>query len=92
MITAFNRKALAEDTNAEAIAAIWSRLKANGIPYRVVTKTVSSSINKMNAHRSNMGFYAGGVPASWTDQASKYVYIVYVCKKDYESAKELCDL
>jgi len=92
MITVFNRKILIRDTNAEAVAAVWSKLRENGIRYEVATKTGVSSFRRMMTQRSNMNFGMGGIPASMTEHQRDYLYIVYVSKKDYEKAKEICDL
>ena len=92
MITVFNRKALVQDTNAEAVANVWSALRENGIKYDVVTKTGSSSFRRMMTQKSNISFNMGGMPASWTEHPGDYLYIVYVSRKDYEKAKEICNL
>jgi hypothetical protein len=92
MITVFNRKALIKDTNSEAVANVWSALRENGIKYEVVTKTGTSSFRRMMTQRSNMNFNMGGIPASMTEHSGDYLYIVCVSKKDYEKAKEICDL
>ena len=92
MITVFNRKALIEDTNAEAVASVWSKLRQNGIKYEVATKTGTSSFRRMMTQRQNMNVNMGGIPSSWTTQQADYLYIVYVSKSDYEKAKKLCDL
>ena len=92
MITVFNRKALIQDTNAEAVANVWSKLRQNSIKYEVVTKTGSSSFKRMLSQKQNMNFNMGGTPASWMKHSADYLYIVYVSKKDYEKAKEICDL
>ena len=92
MITVFNRKALIKDTNAEAVAAVWSKLRANGIGYDVVTKTGTSSFRRMMTQRQNVNFQMGGVPAAWTEHPGDYLYIVYVNKKDLAKAKELCGI
>jgi hypothetical protein len=39
-----------------------------------------------------MSFNMGGIPASMTERPGDYLYIVYVNKKDYDKAKEVCDL
>ena len=92
MITVFNRKILIQDTNSEAVANVWSKLRENGIKYEVATKTHSSSFRRMMTQRSNINFNMGGIPASMTEHQSDYLYIVYVNKKDYDKAKELCDI
>ncbi len=92
MITFFNRKALVQDTNAEAVAAVWSKLRDNSIKYDVVTKTHTSSFRRMFTQRANINFNGGGVPSTWTEHPSDYIYIVYVRKSDYEEAKKLCSL
>ena len=92
MINIFNRKVLIKDTNAEMVANVWSTLRENGIKYEVVTKTGTSSFRRMMTQRSNMNFNMGGIPASMTEHPGDYLYIVYVNKKDYARAKEICDL
>jgi len=92
MINVFNRKVLIKDTNAEMVANVWSTLRENGIKYEVVTKTGTSSFRRMMTQRSNMNFNMGGIPASMTEHPGDYLYIVYVNKKDYARAKEICDL
>jgi hypothetical protein len=92
MITVFNRKALIKDTNAEAVANVWSKLRQNGVKYEVATKTGSSSFKRMLSQRQSMNFNMGGIPSSWTNHSADYLYIVYVNKNDYEKAKELCEL
>ena len=92
MITVFNRKALIQDTNAEAVAAVWSKLRENGIKYEVATKTGTSSFKRMLTQKSNTKFNMGGVPATWTEHPADYLYIVYVNKNDYEKAKQICSL
>lgn len=92
MITVFNRKALYRNTDAEATAAVWSALRASGIPYEVHTGTPTSSFRRMFTHTKNMNFNMGGIPASWTERPGNYLYTVYVKKRDYDRAKELCEL
>ena len=92
MITIFNRKPLIKDTNSEYVAPIWTKLRENGIPYELATKTGSSSFKRMLSQQKNMSFNMGGVPASWMDNSGNYVYIVYVSGKDLERAKKVCDL
>lgn len=92
MITVINRKILFQDTNAEAMANVWSKLRENKIKYEVVTKTHSSSMKRMFTQRANMHFNMGGMPASMTEHPADYLYIIYVHKNDYERAKEICDL
>jgi len=92
MITVFNRKALVKDTNSEAVAAIWSKLRENDIKYEVATKTHTSSFKRMLTQKQNINFKMGGVPASWTEHPSDYLYIVFVNKNDYEKAKQICEL
>ncbi len=92
MITVFNRKALIKDTNSEAVAAVWSKLRENGIKYEVVTKTHTSSFRRMFTQKANINFNMGGVPASMTEHPADYLYIVYVSGKDYNKAKEICSL
>ena len=92
MINIFNRKAIIKDTNAEAIANVWSTLRENGIKYELITKTGTSSFRRMMTQRSNMNFNMGGIPASMTEHPGDYLYIVYVNKKDYEKAKEICSI
>ena len=92
MITAFNRKILVRDTDAEAMAAIWSALRANGIRYEMATKTGTSSFRRMMTQRANITYNMGGMPAKWTDPQRDYLYIIYVHKKDLARAKEVCGL
>lgn len=92
MINVINRKALIQDTNAEAVAAVWSKLRENGIEYEVATKTHTSSFKRMLTQKSNINFNAGGVPSTWMEQSGDYLYIVYVNKNDYERSKEICSL
>lgn len=92
MITVFNRKILIQDTNAEAVANVWSKLRQNGIKYEVVTKTHTSSFKRLLTQRQNMNLNMGGMPSKWMEHQSDYLYIVYVNKNDYEKAKELCSL
>lgn len=92
MITVFNRKALIQDTNAEAVAAVWSKLRENGIKYEVATKTGTSSFKRMLTQQRNININMGGTPASWMEHPADYLYIVYVNKKDYEKAKQICSL
>ena len=92
MINVFNRKALIRDYNSEAVANVWSKLRENGIKYEVATKTHSSSFKRMLTQRQNMNFNMGGTPANWMEHPADYLYIVYVNKNDYETAKSLCDL
>ncbi|MBR1763598.1 MAG: hypothetical protein IJ731_09605 [Eubacterium sp.] len=92
MINVFTRKILIQDTNAEAVAAVWSKLRENGIKYEVATKTHTSSFKRMLSQKQNMHFNMGGIPASMMEHQNAYLYIVYVHKNDYENAKSLCDL
>ena len=92
MITIFNRKILFQDTNSEAVAKVWSTLKKNGIKYEMVTKTHMSSFRRMATQQANINFNAGGIPANWTDNQANYLYIIYVNRKDYEKAKQVCNL
>lgn len=92
MITYFNRKALFQNTDAEAAAKVWSTLRSNGIKYEMSTKTYTSSARRMFTQQRNINYNAGGIPASWTDPQRDYMYTIYVNKKDYETAKQLCDL
>lgn len=92
MITVFNRKALIKDTDSEAVANVWSKLRANGIKYEVITKTHTSSFKRMLTQKRNIEFNMGGIPDKWTNRQADYLYIVYVSKNDYNKAKELCDL
>jgi len=92
MITVFNRKALIEDSNAEAVASVWSKLRENGIKYNVITKTHTSSFKRMLTQKQNIRYNMGGIPASMMEHPADYLYIVYVNKNDYEKAKEICSL
>ena len=92
MINVFNRKVLVKDTNAEAVASVWSKLRENGIKYEVVTKTHTSSFKRMLTQKQNTSFMMGGVPASMTEHPADYLYIVYVNKSDYDRAKQVCGL
>ena len=92
MINIFNRKALFQDTDAEAAAKVWSTLRQNSIKYEISTKTHTSSFKRMLTQRQNMNFNMGGIPASMMEHQRDYLYIIYVHKNDYQKAKELCDL
>ncbi|MBE6719941.1 MAG: hypothetical protein E7571_04680 [Ruminococcaceae bacterium] len=92
MINVFNRKILVSDTDSKAVANVWSTLRAGGIKYELHTKTHSSSFRRMLTQQRNIGYNMGGTPASWQNYESAYLYIVYVNKKDYAKAKELCNL
>lgn len=92
MITLFNRKVLYQNTDAEATSRVWSALRENGIRYELRTRTHISSFRRMATQHSNMRFNMGGIPASWTDPPREYLYVVYVSRKDYQRARELCEL
>jgi len=92
MITVFNRKVLFQNTDAEAAAKVWSALKQNGIRYEMATKTHTSSVKRTLTQQHNIHYNAGGIPATWTEHPSAYLYIIYVHKNDYDRAKEVCDL
>ena len=89
MINVFNRRILFQDTNAEAAAAVWSKLREKNIRYEVATKTHSSSFKRMLTQRQNMRFNMGGIPANMMEHPAEYLYIIYVHKNDYERAKEI---
>ncbi|MBE6817180.1 MAG: hypothetical protein E7520_05710 [Ruminococcaceae bacterium] len=92
MITVWNRKVLIQDTDAQNVAAVWSKLRECKIKYEVVTKTHTSSFKRMLTQKQNIHFNMGGVPATWTEHPADYLYIVYVHKNDYNRAKELCNI
>lgn len=92
MITVFNRALLYQNTDAQAVAAVWSTLRSNGIRYEVSTKTYVSSFRRMLTQQRNINLNAGGIPATWTEKPRDYLYKVYVSKKDFAKAQELCNL
>lgn len=92
MITVFNRKVLYQNTDAQATAAVWSALRENGVKYEVRTRTHVSSFKRLLTQRSNMRFNMGGIPASWTDPQTDYMYVIYVSSADYARAKDICEL
>ena len=92
MITILNRKRLLADSSSEAAAKVREALKAAGIPYAMRTVQNHTALGKAIHSSVGVGAYKGGMPASsFSDQIS-YVYMVYVRKKDYEKAKEICQL
>lgn len=92
MITVFNRKRLYRNTDAVATAAVWSALRANGIPYEVHTSTGTSSFRRMFTQRSNMQFNMGGIPNNWMERPGNYLYTIFVKRRDYDRACEICEL
>ncbi len=92
MINVFNRRILFQDTNAEATASVWSKLRENGIKYELKTKTHVSSFRRTFTQKSNINFNMGGVSAKWTEHPADYLYIVYVNRNDFEKAKQVCSI
>lgn len=92
MITVLNRKRLLADSSSEAAAKVRETLKSAGIPYAVKTVQNHTALGKAVHSGVGVGAYRGGMPASaFSDQIS-YVYFVYVRKKDYDRAKQLCQI
>ncbi len=92
MITVLNRKRLLADSSSEAAAKAREALKSAGIPYAVKTVQNHTALGKAVHSGVGVGAYRGGMPASaFSDQIS-YVYFVYVRKKDYDRAKQLCQI
>ena len=92
MITILNRSKLLADSSSETAAKVRETLKAAGIPYYMKTVQNHTALGKAIHSSVGVGAYKGGMPASsFSDQIS-YVYMVYVRKKDYEKAKEICQL
>ena len=92
MVTILNRKRLLADSSSETAAKVREALKAAGIKYFM--KTVQNSTALGKAIHTNIGArtYGSGMPSSsYSDQVS-YVYMVYVSRKDYARAKDLCHL
>lgn len=92
MIWFGNRTELFKDENAEAAANVWSVLKANYIEYEMRTLKSQSTLARNLQYRQAMRFSGGGMGGSAFAEEVKYVYVIYVRKKDLERAKELCDL
>ena len=76
MIHIFNRKELWITWNIKELAEIRGILAANGIAYRIITRS----------HARNTGNRAG-VVGLHTD--AMYQYYIYVKKDDYENARYL---
>ena len=92
MITVLNRKRLLADSSSEAAAKGREALKSAGIPYAVKTVQNHTALGKAVHSGAGVGAYRGGMPASaFSDQIS-YVYFIYVRKKDYDRAKQLCQI
>lgn len=81
MITIFNRKMVFASFSMESQAEIRNILDANGIKYyvKVVNRRSASSFG--NGTRSRTGSF--GEDSSYT-----YEYMIYVHKKDFESANK----
>ena len=104
MINIFNRKLLCQDSSAESAAKVWAALRQAKIPYTVKTNVAGAAKPSVKmANGGRMGSMASGaslgssitqgVPQSQFDGGStNYTYFIYVNKKDYDKAKELCDI
>lgn len=92
MITVLNRKKLLTDSSSEAAAKATEALTAAGISYEM--KTIQNHTALGKAIRAGAGVRAsqGGMPASAFSDRIKYVYVIYVRKKDLERAKKVCHL
>ena len=86
MIFLFLHKKLVIDVSSEEIARVTSLLEEIGIDYGLRTMKARGSIGTALASltyvRSNLAMYKGS-------RGNAYVYVVYVCRKDYERAKDL---
>jgi len=81
------KKRIVVDTSGEEIRRVTNLLDQQGIKYVLRTKrtrgTIGTDLDAMSYARSNIALYKG---------ASKppVVYMVYVKRKDYERAHDLC--
>ena len=92
MITPFNRVRLFVDSSSEAAANVWSKLKAEGIPFAMRTKQSRGALGKAVTSGVGVGRYMGGMAASSFSDQVTYVYTIYVRRADEERARALCDL
>ncbi|MBP3892182.1 MAG: hypothetical protein J6D29_08405 [Solobacterium sp.] len=92
MIWFLNRKELFVDSSSEAAAQVWTTLKENGIPYEMRTKQNTTTLGKNIHYSMGARFAGGGMGGSAFADNPQYVYTIYVRKKDYEKAVELCHL
>lgn len=92
MITVLNRKKLLADSSSETAAKVRETLKASGIPYAMRTVQNHTALGKAIHSGAGVGAYRGGMPASTFSDQISYVYFIYVRKKDFDRAKQLCQL
>ena len=90
MVTIFNRKKLFLDTNSEAVAKVWSALRANGIPYVITTKGLQSSLVRGFHAKLEASVQKGAMSySSFRDGNRQFIYSIYVRRKDFARAKAL---
>ena len=92
MITVLNRKKLVAESSGEMAAKVRETLKTAGIPYATKTVQNHTALGKAIHSGAGVGAYRGGLPSSAFADQTSYVYFIYVRKKDYEKARELCHL
>ena len=89
MIHLFNRKQLFLDSSAEEAARVWSTLRQHNIPYTMKTAGVGTSLRRGLDAKIASGPMNGAVRYSEATDPCRYVYAIYVHRRDYQRAKEL---
>ena len=92
MITPFNSVKLIVDSSAEAVANVRGALKAGGIPFTVKTRQTRAAIGRALDTSAGMKAYNGGMSAASYSEATGYVYVIRVRRKDEARARELCGI
>ena len=92
MITILNRAELFVDVNQEVAAKVWSALEESGIEYEMNTKQNVSAFRKNIHYAQGMSSTMSSASGSYYGDTVKYVYHIYVKKKDLARAKEVCHL
>lgn len=92
MITVFNREAIFTDSSSEAAANVWNALKAAGIPYEMKTRQSRGAYGRAITAAAGMRAYGGGMAASSYSDQIRYVYTIYVRRRDAARARTLCNL
>lgn len=92
MITILNRRRLLADSSSEMAAKAREALKAANIPYAMKTVQNHTGLGKALHAGAGVGAYRGGMPASSFSDPIRYVYFIYVRKKDLTKAKEVCQI
>ncbi len=81
MMTPFNRRELTVTHSMKRQGEIRTLLAANGIDYRLKTRGQDDSLTRADV-RARTG--SAGINSDY-----QYLYIFYVHKKDYESARHI---